>query len=182
MGTYTGVLLSTTAIPLWHEATELLPPLFFSSGLSNASAALQLVLLLSGEDEKSANFRALETIETCALFSELTLIGVGRWKLGDLLTRPLTRGNNGKLFMFGSIGVGMLLPLLLQFLSKNRAVRLLAALLTLAGGFVLRYCIIEGGKLSADDPQAYHSVTGAKGVPKRRDVSVDMVQSQDGPA
>ncbi len=159
MGTYTGVLISATAVPLWSEATEILPPLFLSSGLSNAAAALQLVLLASGLDEDTTDFKALETIETAAILTELALLGFGRWKMGALLTKPLTEGRVGKLFLGGAVGGGMVLPLLLQRVSRARWIRFIGAVATLAGGLTMRYCIVEGGKLSADDPQAYHSIT-----------------------
>jgi len=164
MGTYTGVLISSTAIPLWSEATEILPPLFLSSGLSNASAALQLVLLASGLDEDTADYKALESIETAALLTELALLGFGRWNMGALLTKPLTEGRVGKLFLGGAVGGGLVLPLLLQRVGHTRWLRAIGAVATLLGGLTMRYCIVEGGKLSADDPQAYHSITRKSGV------------------
>src|SRR5689334_7229347 len=42
LGTYTGVLLSATAVPLWANANESIAPLFLSSAFSTGAAAITL--------------------------------------------------------------------------------------------------------------------------------------------
>jgi formate-dependent nitrite reductase membrane component NrfD len=44
VASYTGVLLSSTAVPIWARARHLLGPLFLTSGLSTALASLSVIL------------------------------------------------------------------------------------------------------------------------------------------
>src|SRR5947209_9881400 len=44
VASYTGVLLSSTAVPLWARARHILGPLFLTSGLSTALASLSFLL------------------------------------------------------------------------------------------------------------------------------------------
>jgi formate-dependent nitrite reductase membrane component NrfD len=53
------------------------------------------------------------------------------------------------------MGLGIGLPAVLNLLPvRSRYKTLLASVLTLAGGYVLRETLIEAGKESADDPKA----------------------------
>jgi hypothetical protein len=62
------------------------------------------------------------------------------------------RGN--KLRTYTQLG-GIIVPAMLNLLPfGGRTKTLLATALTLAGGYVLRETLIEGGKASADDPRA----------------------------
>ena len=43
LATYTGALLSDTAVPVWHEARRELPAVFAASSCASAGAAATLV-------------------------------------------------------------------------------------------------------------------------------------------
>jgi len=68
---------------------------------------------------------------------------------------PMFDGARGrKLRTFTQLG-GILAPALLGLLPfGGKTKTLLSSALTLAGGYVLRETLIEGGKASADDPRA----------------------------
>lgn len=78
------------------------------------------------------------------------------------LGKPLVTGKTGSLFMGGTIGSGLVLPLLLRIglnltrKTTSRSFNIVASLLVLVGGMILRYIRIEAGRISADDPQAVH--------------------------
>jgi formate-dependent nitrite reductase membrane component NrfD len=93
--------------------------------------------------------------------TELGLISAVPAVLGPL-ANPLFKGKIGALFKNGTIGGGLLLPLIVRLgwkLTRKRTPRTLnigASLLVLIGGLILRYVWIAAGRVSADDPRATH--------------------------
>ncbi len=158
LGSYTGVLLAATAVPLWTRSHLLIGPLFLTSAVSNATAAIALVLSL-GRDADEATLRRLERLHGFALLADIGLLAAMRLHLGPRLARPLERGSVGRLFRGGVVGAGLLAPLAIQatFAVRGRASRwgtAVASTLVLVGGFLLRYTIVMAGRESAEDPQA----------------------------
>jgi formate-dependent nitrite reductase membrane component NrfD len=167
VGGYTGVLLTATAMPLWAENDTVLPPLFLSSAFSTGAAAITLARALGGVDE--SELHRLDEIERAAILSELGLIAFGALKTKPEVRQYLMKGKPGVAFG-GAVLQGMLIPLLLQLLAPKhgklaRFFAVLTSLFVLAGGFNLRYSVIEGGKASGDDPDAYHAVTRGEARP-----------------
>jgi formate-dependent nitrite reductase membrane component NrfD len=156
---YTGVLLAATAVPLWAKSYLLLGPLFVASAISNATAAIALVLSLTRGTSPRA-LECLERLERVALVTELGLLLATQANLGQRLGRPLAAGHVGRVFRAGVLGLGIAAPLALQSWAAGRGpgpsrpITALASLLVLAGGFALRYVIVLAGRQSADDPQA----------------------------
>lgn len=156
---YTGVLLGATAVPLWARRSLLLGPLFLSSALSTAAAAVSLVRSFArrGHDPALARFEQVAALVESALLLAW-LAGLGR------SGKPLNEGRHGKAIRHGVAGVGLAAPLVLNaatFSLKRggRQVSIVAALLALAGGFLLRYLVIVAGHASADDPEATFEMT-----------------------
>jgi formate-dependent nitrite reductase membrane component NrfD len=162
VASYTGVLLSATAVPLWGRARLLLSPIFVCSATSTALAAIGLCLKLTRREPEAAAAR-LRDLELAVIAGELALISGALRTLGPL-ARPLTLGRAASLFWGGSVGVGQVLPLLLlarHLVRPGRGGLLdgLAQVLVLLGGLATRTSIVDAGKASADDPQAafyYH--------------------------
>ena len=159
VASYTGVLLAATAVPVWARARNILGPLFFTSGLSTALAAISFILSL-GRNNKNTQDR-LERAELIAETTELGLISALPPTLGPL-GKPLFTGRNGILFLGGTTVAGNVAPLLLRLVwkvmrkSTPREVNIVASLLVLIGGLILRYVWIDAGRKSADDPDATH--------------------------
>ena len=158
LGSYTGVLLAATAVPLWTRSHLLMGPLFLASAVSSATAAIALVLApLRGTSHDT--LARLERLHGFALLAELGLLAALRVHLGRVLARPLERGRLGVLHRVGVIGLGLLAPLALQAVAlvwerASRPAAVVGSLLALAGGFLLRYTMVMGGRASADDPEA----------------------------
>lgn len=159
VASYTGVLLASTAVPIWARARRILGPLFLTSGLSTALAGLSFILSLGRRNQDS--LEKLERAELVTMSTELGLISSLPVILGPL-ARPLFKGKVGLFFTAGTIGSGLLLPLLTRIgwrLAGKRTPRTLnigTSLLVLIGGLILRYVWIAAGRASADDPQATH--------------------------
>jgi formate-dependent nitrite reductase membrane component NrfD len=163
LGSYTGVLVSATAIPVWFSGRRFLPAIFVCSATSNA-CALHLALLALTPGSHLETMRKLERLEVVAAFGEAALLRAYRRSAGKL-GAPLFRGAIGKRLHTGTGAIGIALPLVLNLVAgfskrahdgpAHRGRALLAAGLTLFGGFVLRQAVLAAGKASADDPRAY---------------------------
>ena len=158
LGSYTGVLLAATAVPLWTRSHLLIGPLFLTSAVSNATAAIALVLSLA-RGTRLETLERLERLDGFALLADLGLLAALRVHLGPSLARPLETGRLGWLFRGGVVAAGLLAPLGLHwtFAVRNRTPRgatSLASALVLLGGFLLRYTMIAAGRASALDPRA----------------------------
>ena len=147
LGIYTGILLSSLgARPLWSSAA--LGPLFLVSGLSTGAAFAHLVA--RNPDEQESLLKA----DTVFLVVELALIGL---ILIGLLTASAVHANAAQLLLGGPytavfwvlvVGLGILLPLLLQALmvSHRIAHTAIAPLLVIGGGLALRFVIVSAGQ------------------------------------
>ena len=170
VASYTGLLLAATAVPIWARAKHILGPLFLTSGLSTGLASLSLLLSLSPDNEDT--LERLERAEMVTMTTELGLISTLPKVLGPL-AKPLFKGRTGILFGAGTIGGGLLVPLLARLGFKltrgstPRAANIALSLMALTGGMVLRTVWIIVGRASANDPQATHEYNAMEWNEKR---------------
>jgi formate-dependent nitrite reductase membrane component NrfD len=156
LGSYTGVLLATTSVPLWSRS-KLLGAVFAASATSTSCALISLVLRIVGAPAKSLH--KLERLEWAALLVEMTglfafLRQSGRAGRALVGAGPAEHGPTFWRFVFGG---GLALPWLLSTLSligrpKKRTGRgLLISVLVLAGGYFLRHTMVEAGRTSSQN-------------------------------
>ncbi len=121
LGSYTGVLLAATSIPVWSRS-KMLGAVFVSSALSTSGALISCVLRITGAPTKTLH--KLERIEWLNMLVEMTnlllfLRGSGRAGHALVGTKPTEQGPVFWRFMFGG---GLVLPWLLQtFLLLGRS-------------------------------------------------------------
>jgi len=140
LASYTGVLLSNSALPFWRDA-RLLGALFLASGASTGMAALFLLVFLSG-DAAGEGFKKVKRADRFAMVFELLVIAAFLIALGSAAA-PLTSGALAPLFWGGLVVLGLLVPLALDVAgSRVKVLWPLEAVLVLIGGFVLRYVIV----------------------------------------
>ena len=177
LGIYTGILLGALgARPLWSSAV--LGPLFLFSGLSTAAALLHGILVLTTPDAERPEFadfllsmlsrwsqaRPLDTriaptlaqADNSFLTIELALLGL--LLVGHLTSTAvhqqaawlLLTGPYAAVFWVGVIGLGILIPLMLQHLELQHRIRhtLAPSILVLLGGLVLRFVLVNAGQAS----------------------------------
>ena len=136
---YTGVLLAVTNRPIWSDTT-LLGAVFL---VSSASTSIALLLLLGSRRVMFVGgLRALARFDTLVLVLELISLVALVVSLGSLARVWLSAW--GALLVLGVVGVGIIVPLLLQFRAHNplSASARAAAVLVLVGGFLLRVVIV----------------------------------------
>lgn len=146
---YTGVLLASTAVPLWQAARHALPMLFMASAASSASALLGFVDLNTTEAEVVRRFGiAAEVSELIAAF-----VLEKQVSRTEHVAEPLRAGIGGMLWKASTAlsVTGLALSLLP---GRSRAKSILSGLVGTAGGLVVRFAVFEAGKASARDPHA----------------------------
>jgi protein NrfD len=177
LGIYTGILLNTmVARPLWN--TGLLGPLFLISGLSAGAAAMHiasvflprrpapdgmiggaissLVQQLGPEPPERRTVDALIRADLAFLVIELVLLGL---VVVNLQTSSASHAAAAALIVSGPyamafwgvvVALGILAPLALQGLELNHRIphTVVPALLVLAGGFALRWVMVNAGQAS----------------------------------
>jgi formate-dependent nitrite reductase membrane component NrfD len=140
LASYTGVLLSSSAMPFWRDA-RLMGALFLASGASTGIAAITLVLWVTGASA-GEGWRKLKHADRYSMVVELVLL-LALIALLGVAAKPLVSGHVAILFWGGLVGLGLVLPLALDVVGhRARGLGALAAALVLIGGFVLRYVVL----------------------------------------
>jgi formate-dependent nitrite reductase membrane component NrfD len=149
LSTYTAVLLSNTAVPLWQQTRRSLPALFASSAVS--SAASILALLPSSERESrivrayGIAGRLAELVSARALEREAKRV--------PRVAKPLEEGISGSLWRASEV-LNVASLALSVMPAKWRAPRIASAVTGIASGVSLRYAVMRAGKMSSMDPRA----------------------------
>jgi Ni/Fe-hydrogenase subunit HybB-like protein len=159
LATYTGVLIGATAIPAWNENIAVLPIHFAASGLSAAAGILEL---------RGHYIPALNTVGLGAAALE-TATGAALENHRPAGTEPLRCGRTGWIMRTAGLLSGPL-PLFLRLLAqgassrRNRRLRQVAAVSSIAGSLVTRWAWIQAGRDSARDPRPELLGTSAAGA------------------
>lgn len=149
LGIYTGVLLSAfSARPLWNSSV--LAILFLVSGLSTAAAFVHMI----AKDKKEK----VELAKADNMFIGIELVVIGLFIIGLLSSSQagidgvmlIINGKFAASFWVLVIGLGLLIPLIIQILAVSRRIKhvALAPILVLFGGLMLRFVIVNAGQFS----------------------------------
>jgi formate-dependent nitrite reductase membrane component NrfD len=163
---YTGVLLGAVqARPFWN--TNLVAQMFLFSAISTACALLIVVMSLGRARPDPAELRVLYTLDICLITLEFFVVlpyvihgelsaQAVRDSLDLILGGPFTLA-----FWLLFVGAGLLAPLALEVwevapallqsapMHFNRPITVLAGVMVIAGGYLLRYIFVYAGQISA---------------------------------
>ncbi|HEY6042053.1 MAG TPA: NrfD/PsrC family molybdoenzyme membrane anchor subunit [Anaerolineae bacterium] len=149
---YTGVLLNLTARPFWAATDPWMGALFIASATSTGAAAIYLVMAL-WKISAGGEYEELEQFDRIAKVLEIVLIVVLIIAAGQYAA-PLMSGTYALLFWGGTVLLGILIPLALNFYSSLRSGRkmssamvMLMALFVLLGGALLRIAVVQAGQV-----------------------------------
>lgn len=145
LSTYTGALLSNTAIPAWHEARGNLPFVFASGAALSAGAAAVAVTPVN--DAAPARRLAL-----AGAVGELAGMELMQRQLGDL-AEPYKSGSAAKFRQMTRAGVVAGAGLLAARGAGSRAASVAAGSLLLAAALSARFSVYKAGFGSAGDPK-----------------------------
>ena len=160
LATYTGVLVSSSAVPIWQQSRKTMPILFGASAVSSVGSLFNVITDDTDERALTSSFGAVgQLVELGASYvmeqqaSEVERVGLpfrdglsgAMWKTAALLTA-------------GSIVLG-LLP------GNSKTKRVTAGLLGTFGSMLMRFSIEQLGKKSALDARAsFHQQRAGKGA------------------
>ena len=164
LGSYTGVLLATTAVPLWARSRTVLGPIFICTAAASGAAATRLALVAQGMPDAHPTQRALSHVETASILTELALSQVHRRNLGGI-GDVMHRGRPGVLFRLAesSVIAGVSTRLAARWASP--IVRDVASGLFLGGALAFRFAWVQAGKASAaDHPSVVAMARGRRGL------------------
>jgi formate-dependent nitrite reductase membrane component NrfD len=156
LGSYTGVLLAATSIPVWSRS-KLLGAIFLTSAMSTSAALITLVLHIMRAP--ASVLKKLDRFEWVVMLAEITellafLRKTGRAARPLVGTGPQEHGTEFWSFVFAG---GLALPWVLKTFSMfgrkshNSLIGLLPSLLVLIGGFFLRRTMVMAGRTSSQD-------------------------------
>jgi formate-dependent nitrite reductase membrane component NrfD len=156
LGSYTGVLLATTSIPLWSRS-KLLGAIFITSAMSTSTALITLVLHIIRAP--ASVLEKLDRFEWVAMLVEMTGL-LAFLRNSGRVARPLVGAGPheyGTEFWGFVFGTGLALPWLMKTFSifgrksDSSLIGILPSLLVLLGGFFLRRTMVMAGHTSSKD-------------------------------
>ena len=144
VSTYTGVLVSDTAVPAWHEGHREMPYLFAASAASTAAG----LGLLAADPAETVPARRLAVASAVAEVAATRLLE-RRVGLAAAAYREGRAGRSGRAataLTVAGTAVGA------AFGGRNRPAAAGAGLALLAGGLLRRFAVMQAGRQSAEDP------------------------------
>jgi len=150
LATYTSVLLTNTAIPVWQAPRRSMPPLFAASAVSGAASILDLLELNEREERLVWHFgvagKAAELAAAMAVDREAAKV--------ERVARPLKEGLSGALWRAAKAATaGSLLASLIP-VGPKKTRRKVSGILGTIGAVLVRFALWRAGKASARDPRA----------------------------
>lgn len=153
LATYTSVLLTDTAIPVWHDAGRVLPFAFAGGAAQSAGAAV--VLFVPPEQAASGRWALVGGAMQREVASQVMVRQLGE------VGAPLGEGRAGRYHRVSRwaslVGAGLAATVG----RRSRVAAMAGGALATAGAIAERFAVFEAGFASAADP---HATTG----PQRR--------------
>ena len=147
--TYTGVLVSSTAIPVWQESRRVLPVLFAASAMNSVGSVFEMFV----EDPEER--RITKAFGTAGQIAGMVagIVMEKHASVVDRVGRPFKQGLSGVMWKTAAVltatsaAVGVL-P------GRSRNKRLIAGALGTLGSILMRFAIQRAGVASARDARA----------------------------
>lgn len=146
LASYTAVLLSDTATPLWFESRRELPFVFVSSA-AMAASGIQLALTPRAEAGPVRRLAALGAV------GDYLAVAAAERRLAEVeVDEPLHTGAPGRMMRLAKVltvagGAGTLLA------GRSRPVAVASGLALAAASALTRFAVVEAGIHSAEDPR-----------------------------
>jgi chorismate mutase len=152
IASYTGALLTATNQPVWSDSPWIAAMFLTSSATSGAAARRSLAELSGRADAQS--LAKLEHMDASTLVLELCTISLflASQRTASL---PILELPPVWWLLLGTLGLGAFVPLLLHLrpVLLGRRTPMIAAMLVLVGGFVLRYSVLAVVPAVLDRPR-----------------------------
>jgi formate-dependent nitrite reductase membrane component NrfD len=149
LATYTSVLISTTAVPIWQQSRRILPLLFGASSMVGLASVLELMELSDHERWVSVYFGTVGRVTELAagVVMEREVARVPR------VAKTLHEGVAGALWTAAKVATAS--SLVISLLPRQtRGKRIAAGVLGTVGALCLRFAVFQAGRASSLDPRA----------------------------
>ncbi len=149
LATYTAVLISNTAVPLWSSSRRTLPLLFGASSMASLASVFELMPL----DQRERAI--MHTFGTVGRVAELAAAVAVEKEASQVprVAEPLQQGVSGALWRAAAVLTAASLVVSL-LPGRARAKRMISGTLGILGGACIRFAVFHAGKASARDPHA----------------------------
>jgi formate-dependent nitrite reductase membrane component NrfD len=148
LGSYTGVLLAATAVPLWARSRLYLGPIFVATATATGASACRLTLAAAGVEPGHPTRQALGHVEAAAMFAELALSTINERHLGPL-SHGLAHGRPGTLFKTAKWLTRGGLALRLGFRRRGSWTHHAASGVFMLAALLFRFAWVGAGKANA---------------------------------
>ena len=149
LATYTAVLLSNSAVPVWLSTRRTLPLLFGASSAASLASVLELMPLRSRERAIVHRFGLAGRVAELAASEAVEREACANSQVG----LPLRRGVSSALWKAAKILTVASLALT-AIPWKRKTPRMAGAICGVLGGLAVRFAIFHAGKVSSLDPRA----------------------------
>ncbi len=175
LGSYTGVLLASTAVPVWARSRLFLGPIFVATATLTGAATTRLVLTATGLPSDHPTCEALGRVESGAIAAELLLSQANHHHLGDLAS-VLEEGSGAAWFRRAQwlARAGLAARLL-----RRRApgpLEHIASVAFLAAGLCFRFAWVQSGASSAQDDAAVARMARGRATSRESELSITVVE------
>lgn len=178
LGSYTGVLLASTAVPVWARSRLFLGPIFVTTATLTGASTVRLVLAATGLEEDHPTLRALGRVESGAMATELVLSQVNEVRLGRLAT-VLEEGEGGRFFLAAkALARAGLAARVLGTRTGRRALLHVSSGLYLGASVCFRYAWVRSGPASARDDEAVARTARGQATRDEPDLPLEVVHHQ----
>ncbi|HVX84828.1 MAG TPA: NrfD/PsrC family molybdoenzyme membrane anchor subunit [Phycisphaerae bacterium] len=165
LATYTGVLISNTATPVWTQ-NKWLSPLFAVGAMSTGATAIGLAMEMtraSGAPESRAE-RALRHFSTAAHVAEIAAFSGYLASLKGRIRHPFTRGTmkHHTLYTFAGLAVAETLKHWPASAGGGKLLKIAGHLASLSSAFSVRWSVVYAAHESGKDAEAARMVSRAK--------------------
>lgn len=149
LATYTGVLVSNTAVPVWQASRHLMPILFACSAITSVGSLFTLL------DQNPEESRITHSFGTAGKIAEIAAGIVMERQASEVprVGRPFRKGVSG--LMWRTAAVLTASSLILSVLpNKTRERHLASGVLGTVGSLLMRFAVERLGTASVRDPRA----------------------------
>jgi formate-dependent nitrite reductase membrane component NrfD len=161
LGSYTGVLLASTAVPVWARSHLFLGPIFICTAAATGAAACRFALVGTGLPSGHPTREALGRVETGAMATELILSQVNEVRLGRL-SEALETGPAGRWMTSAKWLVRTGITLRLARARGGPWTHHVASACYLGAALCFRYGWVTAGRQSARDDEAVARMARAR--------------------
>jgi formate-dependent nitrite reductase membrane component NrfD len=174
LGSYTGVLLASTAVPVWARSRVFLGPIFISTATLTGAAATRLVLVATGQGEEHATRQALARVESGAMAAELLLSEINHHRLGRLAS-VLDEGAGARWFQGAQWLARAGLALRFARRRTGEWAEHGASVCFMAAALCFRFAWVRSGRSSAHDDEAVARMARARATRAEPDLEMRVV-------